>query len=122
ILLPIMVLMDMVSLWTWRGNYHLPTLKAMLPGAMVGIGLGWLTAAMVTVSMIRLIVGIVAIVFVGRWIYQQFRHGSSQVAKPNRLAATFWGTISGFTSFVAHVGGPPFQMYALPLRLEQRIF
>ncbi|BCH22414.1 UPF0721 transmembrane protein [Mesorhizobium sp. L-8-10] len=122
ILLPIMVLMDIVSLWTWRGNYHLPTLKAMLPGAMLGIGLGWLTAAVVTVPMIRFIVGVVAIAFVGRWIYQQFRHGSAHVAKPRALVATFWGTVSGFTSFVAHVGGPPFQMYALPLRLEQRIF
>jgi uncharacterized membrane protein YfcA len=122
ILLPIMVLMDMVSLWTWRGNYHLPTLKAMLPGAMLGIGLGWLTAAVVTVSMIRFIVGIVAIAFVGRWLYQKFRHGSAHVAKPDAVAATFWGSVSGFTSFVAHVGGPPFQMYALPLRLEQRIF
>lgn len=122
ILLPIMVLMDIVSLWTWRGNYHLPTLKAMLPGAMLGIGLGWLTAAMVTVSMIRLIVGVVAIAFVGRWIYQKFRHGSAQIAKPDAIAAAFWGTVSGFTSFVAHVGGPPFQMYTLPLRLEQRIF
>ena len=29
ILLPILVLMDIVSLWTWRGNYHRPTLTAM---------------------------------------------------------------------------------------------
>jgi len=122
ILLPIMVLMDIVSLWTWRGNYHLPTLKAMLPGAMLGIGIGWLTAAIVTVSMIRFIVGVVAIAFVARWLYLKFRHGEAHATKPNTLAATFWGTVSGFTSFVAHVGGPPFQMYALPLRLEQRIF
>lgn len=122
ILLPIMVLMDIVSLWTWRGYYHLPTLKAMLPGAMLGIGLGWLTAALVTVGMIRFIVGVVAIAFVGRWLYQQLRHGKAHAAQPNALAASFWGTISGFTSFVAHVGGSPFQMYALPLKLDQRIF
>ena len=122
ILLPIMVLMDIVSLWSWRGYYHLPTLKAMLPGAILGIGLGWLTAALVTVAMIRLIVGVVAAVFVGRWLYQKLRHGKALTTKPNSAAATFWGTIAGFTSFVAHVGGPPFQMYALPLRLDQRIF
>lgn len=122
ILLPIMVLMDIVSLWTWRGNYHLATLKAMLPGAMLGIGIGWATAALVTISMIRFIVGVVAIAFVGRWLYLQFRHGAAHAVKPNTFAASVWGTLSGFTSFVAHVGGPPFQMYALPLRLEQRIF
>jgi len=41
-------------------------------------------------------------------------------AKPNRLAAALWGALSGFTSFVAHVGGPPFQMYVLPLRLDPK--
>lgn len=122
ILLPIMVLMDMVSLWTWRGYYHLPTLKVMLPGAMIGIALGWLTAALVTVGMIRLIIGVVAIAFVGRWLYQKLRHGKFPATKPNAVAAIFWGSVSGFTSFVAHVGGPPFQMYALPLKLDQRIF
>lgn len=122
ILLPILVLMDIVSLWTWRGNFHRPTLVAMLPGALVGIALGWATAAMVTSGAVRLIVGIVAIVFVGRWLYQSYRHGSTHTASPNAVSAAFWGAVSGFTSFVAHVGGPPFQMYALPLRLEQRIF
>jgi len=122
ILLPILVLMDIVSLWTWRGNYHRPTLTAMLPGALVGIAIGWATAALVTVGAVRLIVGVVAIVFVGRWLYQSFRHGSTHTASPNAVSAAFWGAVSGFTSFVAHVGGPPFQMYALPLRLEQRIF
>jgi len=122
ILLPILVLMDIVSLWTWRGNFHRPTLVAMLPGALVGIALGWATAAMVTSGAVRLIVGVVAIVFVGRWLYQSYRHGSTHTASPNAVSAAFWGAVSGFTSFVAHVGGPPFQMYALPLRLEQRIF
>ena len=30
--------------------------------------------------------------------------------------------MAGFTSFVAHVGGPPFQAYALPLRLDPRVY
>ncbi len=32
-----------------------------------------------------------------------------------------WGSVSGFTSFVAHVGGPPFQVYALPIRLDPKV-
>ena len=34
----------------------------------------------------------------------------------------FWGTIAGFTSFVSHTGGPPYQMYVLPQRLEKMVF
>jgi uncharacterized membrane protein YfcA len=30
--------------------------------------------------------------------------------------------LTGFTSFVSHAGGPPFQMYAVPLRLAPRVF
>jgi len=33
-----------------------------------------------------------------------------------------WGTITGFTSFVSHTGGPPYQMYVLPQKLEKMVF
>jgi uncharacterized membrane protein YfcA len=32
------------------------------------------------------------------------------------LRGTLWGAVSGFTSFVAHAGGPPYQVYTMPLR------
>lgn len=121
ILLPILCLMDIVSVWTWWGVYDRRTLRDILPGAVLGVGLGWLLAAMVTVEMVRLIVGAVAFVFVGRWLYTQLRHGSGHASQPNTIAAGFWGIVSGFTSFVAHVGGPPFQVYALPLRLDPKV-
>ncbi|NGN42309.1 sulfite exporter TauE/SafE family protein [Mesorhizobium sp. CGMCC 1.15528] len=121
ILLPILVLMDMVSLWTWRGVFDKQTLFYMMPGALIGIGIGWLTAAVVTADMVRFIVGAVAIVFVSRWAWQQFRLGAEYSAAPNRVVGGFWGTVSGFTSFVAHVGGPPFQVYTLPLKLDPKV-
>jgi uncharacterized membrane protein YfcA len=121
ILLPILVLMDIVSMWTWRGVFDRRTLRDMLPGAVVGVGIGWLTAAVVTEHMIRLIVGAVAFIFVARWAYLQIRHGAEHATSPNTPFALFWGAVSGFTSFVAHVGGPPFQVYALPLRLDPKV-
>jgi uncharacterized protein len=33
----------------------------------------------------------------------------------NTALATFWGGLAGFTSFVAHAGAPPYQVYALRL-------
>jgi uncharacterized membrane protein YfcA len=33
-----------------------------------------------------------------------------------------WGTITGFTSFVSHTGGPPYQMYTLPQKMEKMVF
>ena len=122
ILLPILVLMDVVSLWTWRGVYDRQTLAVMLPGSVAGISIGWLTAAVVTADMVRFIVGTVAILFVARWLYHLVRHGSNHAAEPSRAAGTLWGAVAGFTSFVAHVGGPPFQIYALPLKMDPKVF
>lgn len=121
ILLPILCLMDVVSLWAWRGVYDRQTLTDMLPGAVVGVGIGWMTAAFVTVDMVRLIVGLIAVVFVARWLFVELARRVPQPAKPNALRGRFWGSLAGFTSFVAHVGGPPFQIYALPLRLDPKI-
>lgn len=121
ILLPILVIMDIVSLWTWRGERDPVTLKLMLPAAMLGIGLGWLTAAVVTTGAVRLIVGLVAIAFFARWATQ----GMATVERPtdhSPVRAGFWGIVSGFTSFVAHAGGPPYQVYTLPLGQRPALF
>jgi uncharacterized membrane protein YfcA len=125
IMLPILIVMDIAGLWVWRHYNDAATLKIMLPGAVVGIGIGWLTAEFVTADMIRLIVGIIAILFVLRYAYDRYRSHTGKKVPPrqqNLARGSFWATISGFTSFVIHAGAPPFQMYALPLRLDPKTF
>lgn len=121
ILLPILIVMDIVSLWTWRGERDPVTLKLMLPAAMLGIGIGWLTAAVVTTGAVRLIVGLVALAFFARWLAQKL--AASEKARPHSgVRGAFWGMVAGFTSFVAHAGGPPYQVYALPLRQSPALY
>ncbi|MEM9107370.1 MAG: sulfite exporter TauE/SafE family protein [Pseudomonadota bacterium] len=125
IMLPIMIVMDIAGLWVWRHHYDATTLKIMLPGAIIGIGIGWLTAEFVTADIIRLIVGVIAILFVLRYAYDRYRTSADSPAPPqqqNRAKGSFWATISGFTSFVTHAGGPPFQLYTLPLRLDPKTY
>lgn len=121
ILLPILILMDVVSLWTWRGERDPATLRLMLPGAVLGIGIGWATAALVSAGAVRLIVGIVALAFVLRWLTQKLA-ATDRPAEHHRLKAGFWGVVAGFTSFVAHAGGPPYQVYALALKQRPGLY
>jgi uncharacterized protein len=37
---------------------------------------------------------------------------------PSRPWGAFWGGFAGFTSFISHTGGPPFQIYVLPQKLS----
>lgn len=114
IMLPILVVMDMVSLWTWHGRRDGATLRNTLPGATAGIGMGWALASVVTAAMVRLIVGALALLFVLRWVAQLAGY-RPPARRQSPVAGNFWGALSGFTSFVAHAGGPPYQIYALGL-------
>lgn len=125
ILLPILIVMDWVSLWIWRKHNDRQTLFLMLPGAILGIALGWATSAIVPGSAMRLVIGGVTIWFALRYFYNTFGPGAGQdvPAKGQRpLLATFWSALSGYGSFVAHAGGAPFQIYALPLKLDPRTY
>lgn len=119
LLLPVLLVMDAVGLWTWRGTFHRGILVAMLPAAMVGIALGWLTAAATSEALVRLIVGLVALGFA---IWSVWPRARSDAPRPRAAAAWFWGTVTGFTSFVAHAGGPPYQVYTLPQRLDPKLY
>jgi uncharacterized membrane protein YfcA len=122
ILLPILVLMDIAALWAWRkADRDWQTFRNLIPGAIVGIGIGWLTAAMVTEAAVKLIVGLIAFGFVLRWFWQKYA-GREKAHGHNPVAGVFWGAVSGFTSFVAHAGGPPYQVYTLPLRQDPKLY
>lgn len=120
LLLPVLLMMDAVSLWTWRGWFDRATLKHLLPGALVGIALGGLTAAYTSEALVRLLVGLVAVGFVARMALA--RGPAKMAAGHGHVRGGFWGAAAGFTSFVAHAGGPPFQVYVLPLRFDPKIY
>jgi uncharacterized membrane protein YfcA len=119
IMLPILIAMDVFALWAYRGVYHKPNLKILLPAALTGIAIGWMTASYVSDAHVRLIVGVVAFLFT---IDYFIGWRGARTPEPNAVKGGFWGTVAGFTSFVSHAGGPPVQMYLLPQRLEPRLF
>jgi uncharacterized membrane protein YfcA len=118
--LPILVVSDVIALFAYRRKFDAGVLKVMIPGALLGILIGWLTAAWVTEHLIRLIVGVVSVLFAVDYWFRNKRRLTPR--EPNTVKGVFWGTVTGFVSFVSHSGGTPFQMYAAPLRLDPVIF
>lgn len=121
-LLPILMVQDIVSVWSFRSEYDRALLWQMLPGAAAGIFLGWLFANSVPTGAVKGLVGLIALAF---GAYRMFE---GRLGKTGRAAAlpgwvgTFWGGVAGFTSHVAHAGGPPFQIWALSRNLPHTIF
>jgi uncharacterized membrane protein YfcA len=120
IMLPILIVMDWVSGWNYRKSFDKSLLFRMLPAAILGIGIGWALAGFVTDNAVRIIVGLIAIAFP---LYNWFGSKSGLDAiKDSKPAAHIAGALAGFTSFIAHAGGPPFQAYAIPQGLPHRIY
>src|SRR5919112_3047075 len=61
ITLPILVVQDVVSVWAFRHSWDRRNVAILLPGALVGVLLGYLLAARVSESAVKLAVGTVGI-------------------------------------------------------------
>lgn len=117
--LPVLCAMDIAGLRAWWGRWSLREMRAILPGGLLGIALGSLAFGLMSDRMTKLMVGVIALAFLARNLWQA-RHGKPPPpAAPNRLKGGFWSTVSGFTSTIAHAGGPPLAVYLYPLRLER---
>ncbi|EZP71352.1 Membrane protein [Sphingomonas paucimobilis] len=119
ILLPILILQDVVSVWAFRRDWDGHILAVMLPGAAVGIALGYLFAAQVPETMVLGALGFISVLFGIQRLWTE-RRGAIVLpsSSPNWVGALF-GVASGFTSQIAHAGSPPFQMWVLPKRLPR---
>jgi uncharacterized membrane protein YfcA len=120
IITPILVTQDMVTIWSYRRTWDAAILKIMIPGQIAGVGIAWLIAAYVPDTAIRLVVGAIAVGFaLSQWFGIAFLVMSP---KPSVIAGRLWGATAGFTSFLANTGGPPFQIYVLPQKLDKETF
>jgi uncharacterized membrane protein YfcA len=119
-LLPLLLVMDAIAIWTYRRDANWHILWIMLPGALVGTLIGWLLWTVVTDAAVTLFVGVVTLLFVvDAWFPIRKK---LEGLPPSRPWGAFWGGAAGFTSFISHTGGPPFQIYVLPQKLSPVLY
>ncbi len=116
LLLPIYIISDVVSVWLYRKNFSAPNLKILIPAGVLGVFVGWLTASVTSDSAVKLMIGCMGVGFcLNTWL----RHTPQNKQPADIKKGWLWGTVAGFTSFIAHAGGPPIQIYVLPQRLPK---
>ena len=122
ILLPILIAQDVVGVTAFRHSWNGRVLAAMLPGAVVGIALGYLLAAAISSSAVMAVLGAISILFGAFRLWAE--RGGRIAASRNSPAwvGSLFGIATGFTSQIAHAGGPPFQMWVMPRKLDRDTF
>ena len=122
ILLPILCLTDLFGLWVFRGKWDWRNLKILLPGATVGMIVGTLTFRYLDSAAVKGLVGLVAIWFAVAQFQPLIRKRVVVPAGRSALKGSFWGAVSGFTSFISHAGQPPYSIFMIPQRLDKEVF
>lgn len=121
ITLPLLCVSDLLAMWTYRRDWDRTLLGPLLAGAMVGIGLGVATFGLLGDDVIRILIGLIAVLFTLRhWTRDLFRRATPRPA-PIWVGA-IWAAVSGLTSFLAHAGGPPLMVFLLPRGMERTLF
>lgn len=117
ILLPILIVQDVVSVWSFRHDWDRWIVGRMLPGAAIGVGLGWAVAALIDEKAMMGVLGAITLLFglYRLWIERGDRVVAASTS-PGWVGCLF-GMATGFTSQIAHAGGPPFQMWVTPRKL-----
>ena len=119
VMLPILLTLDAIGLVVFRGRGDAANLRIILPGAMIGIALGWLTFGHVDGRWIKLLIGIEAMAFA----IDRFRAARSAAhavsSAPTLGPGIAWSAVAGFTSFVSHAGGPPIMQYLMPQNMDK---
>lgn len=115
ILMPVLLLMDVLGMAAFRKDFDLKLLKFLLPWGLVGIVMGALLFKMLNPQTVAGIVGGFTLLFLAQRLL--FAPKLESPPPPRWLGAVLTAT-SGFTSFIAHAGGPPVNAYMIPLRLS----
>lgn len=113
LMLPVLMAIDMAAVRAYWGRWDKPSAGAILTGAVPGLVLGAVLFSVISADSIRVLIGLVAVGF------PLFRIALARgwiAPRPtgfDRRKGWIAGAGVGFTSFVAHAGGPPFAVFML---------
>ncbi len=119
ILMPILLLIDILGMAAFRKNFDMRLVKFLLPFGLLGTLVGTLLFSVMPAKVVAGIVGVFTLLFLAQRLVFPPRADS---APPPRWVGALLTVTSGFTSFIAHAGGPPVNAYVIPLRLPPVTF
>ena len=119
ILMPVLLTIDILGMAAFRKDFDRQLLKFLLPWGLLGVLTGTLLFSVMPSHIVAGIVGAFTLLFLAQRLL--FPPRPDNPPPPRWLGALLTVT-SGFTSFVSHAGGPPVNVYLIPMRLPPVVF
>jgi uncharacterized membrane protein YfcA len=119
IMLPLLMVMDGLGLAALLKHCDRALIRLLLPAGLLGTAIGTVLFGALSAQAVSAVVGALTLAFLAVRVAFPPR---ADAPPPPRWLGWVLGTASGFTSFVAHAGGPPIGFYVLPLKLPPIVF
>ncbi len=124
LMLPLLIVCDFFAVGHYRTSFDRRSVGLLLAGAVFGVGMGAFFFAYFRDNhrVLQVGIGVLALGFV---VFQALRAlllGFLQKRQPPAAEGVLMGAVSGFTSTLAHAGGPPVSIYLLPQKLPRDLF
>jgi uncharacterized protein len=124
LVLPILIFGDILAVSHYRRKADAANLWLLLPCLIVGVIIGTLFFRYFADNKRILNVG-TAVIALGFVVFQLSRENlfkRLEHTRPSKPLGILLGTVAGFTSMIAHVGGPLVVIYLLPQNLGKDVF
>ena len=120
IIAPLFIPMDIVALKYFPPRtWSRPDIKVLVPAMLVGTMVGAALISVLDIRLVSITISTVALLFALHW----YLGGQQLAAAPRKVwHGLLAGSVSGFTSLVAHSGGPPLAIYLLRLGLSKEVY
>jgi uncharacterized membrane protein YfcA len=118
---PVLMLADALAVGAHWRKWDNRSVLLLIPASLIGVTIGTLFLANAPARLIRMVLGAIILLFV---IYKLFEKRIFRKATytPRNWHGLLAGSTAGFTSSVAHTGGPPVAIYLLLQNVQPRVF
>lgn len=121
LVLPVLMFADVFAVALHWGRWDSRLVFLLIPGAIVGVTIGTLFITNAPTETLRTALGVIILLFAIYKIFERRILGSLQYVSRN-WHGLLAGTVTGFSSALAHTGGPPVSIYLLMQDLMPRVF
>ena len=118
---PVLMLADALAVgFHWR-KWDNRMVLFLIPASVAGVATGTLFLANASGQLIRILLGVIVLLFAFYKIFEK-RIFKMLTYTPSNWHGLLAGGVAGFTSSVAHTGGPPVAIYLLLQNVQPRVF
>ncbi|MEO5669593.1 MAG: sulfite exporter TauE/SafE family protein [Ramlibacter sp.] len=118
-LMPVLLVMDVLGIAAFRRHFDLALIRFLIPFGLLGTVVGTLSFKLLDAHLVAGIVGVFTLLFLAQRLLFPPKPDSPH---PPKWLGALLTVASGFTSFIAHAGGPPVNAYIIPMRLAPLAF